>query len=89
MSKLVALLAIAAVAALSAADGALAKPPTTFNPVVEAENFLITQQRQTTTTRRSYQAQLLADGLESGADALAAQAADPQRMFTTICAGAS
>ena len=42
MSKLVALLAIAAVAALSAADGALAKPPTTFNPVVEAQNFSIT-----------------------------------------------
>ncbi len=73
--------AIAAVA-LAAAPDALAKPPTTFNPVVEAQNFLITQQRQAIYDTPTYQAQLLADGLKSGADALAAQAADPQRFFT-------
>jgi dienelactone hydrolase len=84
VSKLagVAIAAIAAIAVLAAVPGALAKPPTTFNPVVEAQNFLITQQRQTIYDTPSYQAQLLADGVKSGADALAAQAADPQRLFT-------
>jgi dienelactone hydrolase len=88
-------LTIAVAAGLAFAGGALGTPPATFNPIVEAQNFLITQQRQTIYDTPSYQVQLLADGLKSGADALAAEAADPQRFFvddlcwslTNGCAG--
>src|SRR6201995_5622137 len=59
-----------------------AKPPTTFNPVVEAQNFAITQQRQAIYDTPSYQAQLAADSAASTAQALAAEAKDPGRFFT-------
>ena len=61
---------------------AAANPPTTFNPVVEAENFSITQQRQTIYDTPQYQAQLAADSAASTAQALATEAADPGRFFT-------
>ncbi len=61
---------------------ATAKPPTTFNPVVEAQNFSITQQRQAIYDTPQYQAQLAADSATSTADALATEAADPGRFFT-------
>ena len=61
---------------------AAANPPSTFNPVVEAQNFSITQQRQTVYDTPSYQAQLAADSAASTAQALATQAADPGRFFT-------
>src|ERR1700727_2444666 len=61
---------------------AMASPPTTFNPVVEAENFSITQQRQTIYDTPSYQAQLSIDSADSTAQALATEAADPGRFFT-------
>ena len=61
---------------------AAANPPTTLNPVVEAQNFSITQQRQTIYDTPQYQAQLAADSAASTAQALATEAADPGRFFT-------
>jgi dienelactone hydrolase len=61
---------------------ATAMPPTTFNPIVEAQNFSITQQRQAIYDTPEYQAQLTADSTTNTAAALATQAADPGRFFT-------
>jgi len=61
---------------------AQAGPPTVFNPVVEAQNFSITQQRQAIYDTPQYQAQLTADSASSTAQALATQAADRGRFFT-------
>ncbi|MBV9839102.1 MAG: hypothetical protein JO156_13365 [Solirubrobacterales bacterium] len=61
---------------------AQAKPPATFNPVVEAQNFSITQERQAIYDTPAYQAQLATDSTNSTAEALATQAADPGRFFT-------
>jgi dienelactone hydrolase len=60
---------------------AAAAPPTVFNPLVEAENFSITLQRQRIYDTPAYELQLLADGTASATEALAAQAADPGRLF--------
>jgi dienelactone hydrolase len=67
---------------LMAAGAAQATPPTVFNPVQEAQNFSITQQRAMIYDTPQYQAQLAADGAASTAEALAAEAADPGRLFT-------
>jgi dienelactone hydrolase len=69
-----------AVGALAPAAGAM--PPSTFNPVVEAQNFSITQQRQAIYDTPQYQAQLSVDSLNNTTQALAIQAADPGRFFT-------
>jgi dienelactone hydrolase len=61
---------------------AAAMPPAVFDPVVEAENFSITQQRQAIYDTPSYQAQLAVDTVAGGAQALATEAADPGRFFT-------
>src|SRR5205823_2731933 len=74
----IATLVVLAVRAVPAA----ADPPTTFNPVVEAQNFSITQQRQTIYDTPQYQTQLAIDSADSTAQALATQAADPGRFFT-------
>ena len=58
------------------------QPPTSFEPVLEAQNFAITQQRQTVYDTPEYQAQLAADSAANATEALAAQAADPGRFFT-------
>jgi dienelactone hydrolase len=58
------------------------QPPTSFEPVLEAENFSMTEQRQAIYDTPEYQAQLAADSATSGTEALAAQAADPGRFFT-------
>jgi dienelactone hydrolase len=76
------LAALAMLIAGAAAPTASAAPPTTFNPVVEAQNFSITQQRQAIYDTPAYQAQLTADSVASGAQAVAAEAADPERFFT-------
>jgi dienelactone hydrolase len=76
------LIAVIAAVGATVAPGATAKPPTTFDPIVEAQNFSITQQRQAIYDTPSYQAQLAADSAASTAQALAAQAADPGRSFT-------
>jgi dienelactone hydrolase len=70
------------VATLAVAASAHATPPTVFNPVVEAENFSITQERQAIYDTPAYQTQLTADSAASTAQALAAEAADPGRLFT-------
>ncbi|HEY1593440.1 MAG TPA: hypothetical protein VGF81_16700 [Solirubrobacteraceae bacterium] len=62
---------------------AAAAPPTAFNPVVEAQNFSITQQRQAVYDTPEYQAELSADSLQSTIDGQVAAAADPERNFTT------
>jgi dienelactone hydrolase len=74
-------IALIAVLALSASPAA-AKPPTVFNPVVEAQNFSITQQRQAIYDTPQYQSQLAIDSAANTANALAIQAADPGRFFT-------
>jgi dienelactone hydrolase len=75
-------LAGAATALLLAPAAIQAKPPTVFNPVQEAENFSITQQRQQIYDTPQYQADLTADGIQGSEQALAAEAADPNRFFT-------
>ena len=70
------------VTALVGAAVARATPPTVFNPVIEAQNFSITQQRQAIYDTPAYQIQLTADGAASTAQALATEAADPGRFFT-------
>jgi dienelactone hydrolase len=76
-------LAAALTAVLAAVtSSAQAAPPTVFNPLVEAQNFSITQQRQAIYDTPAYQAQLAVDSAASTAQALSAQAADPGRFFT-------
>jgi hypothetical protein len=57
-------------------------PPTTFEPVLEAENFSITQQRQTIYDTPEYQAELAQQGLKNREEATLAQATDPERNFS-------
>jgi dienelactone hydrolase len=61
---------------------AVASPPTVFNPVVEAQNFAKTQERQTIYDTPDYQARLVAEGTKEGTAALLAQASDSGRFFT-------
>jgi dienelactone hydrolase len=75
-------LAVAVVLGLGSAS-ALARAPTTFNPLVEAQNYSITLQRQAIYDTLAYQEQLTADTVANGAQALAAQARDPGRLFIT------
>ncbi len=57
-----------------------------FNPVVEAQNFSITQQRQAIYDTPQYQAQLSAISAANLENALAIQAADPGRQFVSdVC----
>jgi hypothetical protein len=78
----VALAVVSAVVLAVGAAAAQAAPPTVFNPVVEAQNFSITQQRQAIYDTPSYQAQLSVDSAAGAAQALATEAADPGRFFT-------
>ncbi len=52
-----------------------------FNPLVEARNYAITLERQAIYDAPAYQAKLAAISLANGANALAIEAADPERMF--------
>ena len=69
-------------ASLAWASSAHATPPKIFNPLVEAENYSITLQRQRIYDTPSYQAQLALHSISNGAQALATQAADRGRFFT-------
>jgi hypothetical protein len=60
---------------------ALAKPPSAFDPVVEARNYSITLQRQAIYDTPSYQAKLSTVSLENLQNALRIQASDPERLF--------
>ena len=86
MGKLTVLLVALAAGAAAVPAVSPAAPPTTFEPLVEAQNFSITQQRQTIYDTPEYQAQLTADSASSLTEALATQAADPGRFFTNnVC----
>ncbi len=80
--RAVVLLCLCCAGLAGSAAAAWASPPTVFNPVVEAQNFSITQQRQAIYDTPSYQAQLAVDTVAGGAQALATEAADPGRFFT-------
>ncbi len=60
---------------------AQAAPPATFEPAVEAQNFAITQERQSIYDTPEYQAALTAQSAGNLSEALAEQAADPGRLF--------
>jgi dienelactone hydrolase len=81
MKRLAPLLLIVATATAFAAPAA-AMPPSTFNPMTEAQNFSIIEQRQTIYDTPQYQTQLSAISLANLTHALAIQAADPGRFFT-------
>lgn len=76
--RLVALL----LAALSTVALATPAGATGFDPLVEARNFSITQQRQAEYDTPSYQQQLATIGTRNAAAAVAMQAKDPGRFFT-------
>ncbi len=73
---------VVAVLALYSGLPAGAAPLRTFDPLVEAQNYAITLQRQAIYDTPAYQAQLALTGTRSTARALAAQLADPGRFFT-------
>jgi dienelactone hydrolase len=82
-SRVVATMATAAIlAALTGAGSAQATPPAVFNPVVEAQNFAITSERQAIYDTPGYQSQLAVDSAAGTAQALATEAADPGRLFS-------
>ena len=58
------------------------EPPTAFEPVLEAENFSITQQRQTIYDTPEYQAELAEQGAKNREEATLEQANDPERNFS-------
>jgi dienelactone hydrolase len=58
------------------------EPPTTFEPVLEGENFAITQQRQTIYDTPEYQAELAQQGLKNHEEATTEQVGDPERNFS-------
>ena len=59
-----------------------AVPPSHFNPVVEAQNFSITQERQAVYNTPAYQQQLAADSTQGFIDGQVTAASDPERNFT-------
>jgi hypothetical protein len=76
--------ALAAVMATACAPSAVAS----FDPAVEAKDFSKTQERQTIYDTPQYQLELRRIGAQNSAEALAAQAADPERSFQgNLCAG--
>jgi dienelactone hydrolase len=83
MRRIASLVLLAGVlVAVIAAATAEALPPTTFNPIVEAQNFSITQQRQTIYDTPQYQTQLSLVSAANLANALAVEAHDPARFFS-------
>jgi dienelactone hydrolase len=58
------------------------EPPMSFEPVLEAENFSITQQRQMIYDTPEYQAELAERGAMNHEEATIAQASDPERNFS-------
>src|ERR1700757_4508664 len=58
------------------------EPPTSFEPLLEAENFSITEQRQTIYDTPEYQAQLAEQGAKNREEATTEQLGDPERNFS-------
>jgi len=86
----IAMVAAACCCALALPASALAteheEPPTSFDPVLEAENFAITQQRQAVYDTPEYQLQLAEQGLANREEATKEQLEDPERNFNeNIC----
>ncbi|WP_375489537.1 alpha/beta hydrolase [uncultured Jatrophihabitans sp.] len=81
--RVLAPLAAAAVTAAAVLGFGGAAGAAGFDPVVEAKNFSITQQRQAVYDTPAYQARLTAASAQNLAHATAAQAADPARSFET------
>jgi dienelactone hydrolase len=69
------------IAIATLAPAAAASAEETFDPAVEAQNFAITQERQTIYDTPEYQAELSTQSTENMTEALAEQAADPGRLF--------
>jgi len=64
------------------------EPPTSFEPVLEAENFSITQQRQAVYDTPEYQVQLAEQSKANREEATKEQAADLERNFSDdLCYG--
>ncbi len=81
---------IAAVLGAPSASYALEheEPPTSFEPVLEAENFSITQQRQAVYDTPEYQTELALVGAANRLEATEEQAKDPERLFSDdLCYG--
>jgi dienelactone hydrolase len=76
------MLALTTATALIAAAGAQAAPPSSFEPALEAQNFAITQERQTIYDTPEYQARLTEQSAVNLAEALGEQASDPGRLFS-------
>ncbi len=76
--------ALLGVLALPAASFAteFEEPPTSFEPVLQAENFSITQQRQKIYDTPEYQTELAEQGVKNHLEATEAQADDPERNFS-------
>src|SRR3954470_2431971 len=85
ITKLRVAIALGAIALLGGgATAALA-----LDPAVESKNFSKTQERSSIFSTPEYQAQLRQIGLQNREDATAAQAADPERNFSThVCTAA-
>jgi dienelactone hydrolase len=58
------------------------EPPTTFEPVLEAENYSITEQRQAVYDTPEYQLELAEQGAKNHLEATEEQVDDPGRLFT-------
>ena len=81
-----AVLATLGVVLIGAAVPALATPPTTFNPIIELQNYAITLQRSATYNTLSYQLLQGQISTVNGAHALEDELADPSReFFTDLC----
>jgi len=64
------------------------QPPSSFEPVLEAEDFAITQQRQAIYDTPEYQQRLAEQGLANREEAAAEQLADAERNFSEdLCYG--
>jgi pimeloyl-ACP methyl ester carboxylesterase len=91
-ARLMGTVATAAVCGLALPAAALAteheEPPTSFEPVLEAENFSITQQRQAVYDTPEYQVQLAEQSIANREEATKEQAEDPERNFSDdLCFG--
>jgi len=75
-------LALAAASALVGAGSSQAAMPSSFEPVLEAQNFAITQERQTIYDTPEYQAQLTEQSASNLTEALGEEANDPGRLFS-------
>jgi dienelactone hydrolase len=77
-----AIVLVALAAPAAAAAGELEEPPQSFEPALEAQNFAVTQERQTIYDTPEYQQELAEQGLRNHEEATLEQAQDPERNFS-------